>query len=96
MLHQRCIKIWGTWVAQSVKHLTLDFRSGHDFRVPELQSGVRFWADGVETARDSLSLSLPVCSSSPPPSQNKHLKKTVKEKKYIKIYTPYFSAMEKK
>ena len=23
----------GTWVAQSVKHLTLDFSSGHDLRV---------------------------------------------------------------
>ena len=23
----------GTWVAQSVKHLTLDFSSGHDVRV---------------------------------------------------------------
>ena len=22
--------IWDAWVAQSVKHLTLDFRSGHD------------------------------------------------------------------
>ena len=22
----------GTWVAQSIKHLTLDFGSGHDFR----------------------------------------------------------------
>ena len=33
---------WGAWVAQSVKHLTLDFGSGHDLRVvrfsPELGS----------------------------------------------------------
>ena len=26
-------KLWGGWVAQSVKHLTLDFSSGHDSRV---------------------------------------------------------------
>lgn len=26
-------KEWGTWVAQLVKHLTLDFGSGHDLRV---------------------------------------------------------------
>ena len=24
---------WGTWLAQSVKHPTLDFGSGHDLRV---------------------------------------------------------------
>ena len=24
---------WGTWVAQSVKHVTLDLGSGHDLRV---------------------------------------------------------------
>ena len=25
--------LWGTWVAQSVKHPTLNFGSGHDLRV---------------------------------------------------------------
>ena len=30
-------KEWGTWVAQSVEHLTLDFCSGHDPRVIELR-----------------------------------------------------------
>ena len=25
-------KCWGTWVAQFIKHLTLDFSSGHDLR----------------------------------------------------------------
>ena len=24
------LKVWGTWVVQSVKHLTLDLGSGHD------------------------------------------------------------------
>ena len=24
---------WGTWVAQLVKHLTLDYGSGHDLRI---------------------------------------------------------------
>ena len=29
---------WGTWVARSVKHPTLDFSSGHDFGVMRLSS----------------------------------------------------------
>ena len=28
-----CVSIWGTWVAQSVEHLTLGLGSGHDLRV---------------------------------------------------------------
>jgi len=44
---------WGTWVAQSVKLLNLDFCSGHDLRVmrssPALGSAV-----GGESAWDSL------------------------------------------
>lgn len=27
---------WGAWVAQSVKHLTLNFSSGHDLRIVQL------------------------------------------------------------
>ena len=29
---------WGAWVAQSVKHLTLDFGSGHDLTAQEFES----------------------------------------------------------
>ena len=29
----KVVRIWGVWVAQSVKHLALDFDSGHDPRV---------------------------------------------------------------
>ena len=28
---------WGTWVAQSVKHLILDLGSGHDLTVSKLE-----------------------------------------------------------
>ena len=42
--------IRGTWVAQSVKHLTLDFGLGHDLTVCEFESHIRFWADSAEPA----------------------------------------------
>ena len=48
----------GTWVAQSVKHLTLDFGSGHDLMVCEFEPCVRLCADSEEPAWDSLSPSL--------------------------------------
>ena len=32
-LNLKCHCLWGTWVAYSVKHLTLDLGSGHDPRV---------------------------------------------------------------
>ena len=58
----------GAWVARLVKPLTLDFVSGHDLLVCEIELlvceielRVRFCADSVEAAWDSLSLSL--CSS---------------------------------
>ena len=35
---------WGAWVAQSVKHLTVDFASGHDFTVCELKPCIRIHA----------------------------------------------------
>ena len=41
-------------MAQSVKHLTLDFSSGHDPTLHEFEPHVRFWADSVEPACDSL------------------------------------------
>ena len=48
-------------MAQLVKHLTLDFSSGHDLTVHEIfemEPHVRFYTDSVEPAWDSLSLSL--------------------------------------
>ena len=54
-------------MAQSVKHPTLDFHSGHDLSVHEFQPLDRFCADSAQPAWDSLSpfLSAPpvlVCS----------------------------------
>ena len=53
----------GTRVAQTVKHLTLDFSSGHDPMVREIEPCIGLSDDRVEAAWDSLSPSL-----SPPPS----------------------------
>ena len=47
----------GTWVAQSVEHLTLDFGSGHDLTVCGFKSHVGLRADSAEPAWDCLSLS---------------------------------------
>ena len=51
---------WGTWVAQSVQHLALDFGLGHDLTVHEIEPCVGLCADNKEPAWDSLSLSLPL------------------------------------
>ena len=64
----------GSWVARSVKRLSLGFGSGHDLTVREFEPGVRLCDDSAEPAWDSLSLplSLPLpysCSLSL--SQNK-------------------------
>ena len=48
----------GAWVAQSVKLPTLDFDSGHDLMVHEIESRVRLHADSTEAAWDSLPFSL--------------------------------------
>ena len=48
----------GTWVAQSVKRLTLDFQSGHDLGVCEFEPHIGLHADSAEPAWDSLSLPL--------------------------------------
>ena len=40
----------GTWVAQSVERLTLDFGSGHDLTVRGFEPRVGFWADSAEPA----------------------------------------------
>ena len=49
---------WGAWVAQLVKHPTLDFGLGHDFMVHEFEPCIGLCADSVEPAWDSFSLSL--------------------------------------
>ena len=54
-------KSWGVWVAQSVKHLILDFGSDHDLTVCEIKPHVRLHADLAEPAWDSLPPSL--CTS---------------------------------
>ena len=63
-------------MAQSGKHLTLDFDSGHDLAVLELEPQMKLWADSA--AWDSLSPFLPlsvppllVCPSTHSLSQNK-------------------------
>ena len=52
----------GTWVAQSVEHLAVDFSSGHGLMVCEFEPHVGPCTDSVEPAWDSLSLPL----SAPP------------------------------
>ena len=47
----------GVWVAQSVKHLTFDFGSGHDLMVPGIKPHAGLCTKSVEPAWDSLSLS---------------------------------------
>ena len=48
----------GTWVVQSVKRLTLDFGSGHDLMVCEIEPHVESHFGNAEPAWDSLSPSL--------------------------------------
>ena len=48
----------GAWGAQSIKHLTLDFGSGHDPTVHEIELHTELSADSSEPACDSLSPSL--------------------------------------
>ena len=45
-------------MAQLVRHLTLDFGSGYDLMVHEIEPRVGFCTDSVESAWDSLALSL--------------------------------------
>ena len=44
--------VWGAWMAQSVKYLTLDFSSDHDLMVCEIQP---LCVDSTEPAGDFLS-----------------------------------------
>ena len=48
------------WVAQSVKHPTLDFSSGHDLTVQELQPHIGLCADSAQSLLGVLSLHLSV------------------------------------
>ena len=48
----------GTWVPQLVKYLTLDFGSGHELMVHEMESPIMLCTDSTEPAWDFLSLSL--------------------------------------
>ena len=57
------IYLGGTWVAQSVKHLTLDFSSSHDLTVRGMEPGIWLCADSVEPAWDYIAPFLSV----PPP-----------------------------
>ena len=52
--------IGGTWVAQSVKHPTLDFGLGHDLTVGGIEPHVGLYADSSEPAWVSLSPFLPL------------------------------------
>ena len=49
-------------MAQSVKHLNLDFSSGHDLNVDELEPDIGLCVDSAEPAWDSLS---PLLSAPP-------------------------------
>ena len=57
----------GTWVAQLVKHPTLDLGSSHDLVVPKFEPCIRLCADDAEPTWDSVSPSLcppPTCAPS--------------------------------
>ena len=57
--HQENRTLWGAWVSQSVKPLTLGFSSGHDLPVRGLRPNVGLCTDSAEPAWDSLPLSAP-------------------------------------
>ena len=72
----------GTWVAQSVKCVTLDFGSGHDLTVSEFEPRFGLHTDSGEHAWDSLSLFLcpsPACALSLSLSKKKIIKKILNE-----------------
>ena len=52
-------ELQGAWVAQLVKHLTLDFGSGHDFAVLEIKPCFGLCTDSTERLLGILSL--PFC-----------------------------------
>ena len=65
---ERLRTLRGAWVVPSVKDLTLDFGSGHDLTVCEMESCVGLCADSMEPAWDSLSCTLSLSLSTPPPT----------------------------
>ena len=72
-------------MVQSVKHLALDFSSGHDLTVCEFEPHMGLCADSSEPAWDSLSPSL---SAPPPLTLSISLSKINKLKKiFLKMYT---------
>ena len=54
---------WSAWVAQFVKHLTLDFSSSHDLTVGGLKPHFGVYSDSLEPTWDSLSSPLSLCPS---------------------------------
>ena len=63
ILYYRQVYFRGAWVAQSVKILTLDFGSGHDLMVCELEPRIGLCTFSMEPAWDSLFFSLPLLHS---------------------------------
>ena len=59
-LYYRKVTIQGTWVAQSVECLTINFCSGHDLRVCGIKPCIRLCTDSMEPAWNSLFPSLPL------------------------------------
>ena len=58
------MKIRDAWVAQSVKHLTLGFGSGHDLMVHEFEPHIRLCVDSSEPgACFGFCVSLSLCPS---------------------------------
>ena len=78
----------GAWVAQLVKHLTLDFGSSHDLRV--VRSGSML---GVDSACDSLFPSVPPRFCSLSLKKNKKYKKEMKHGKCFKQGNPQSSSL---
>ena len=58
--YSKSLILRGAWEAQSVKRLTLDFGSGHDLMVCKFEPHIRLYTDSMQSAWDSLSLSLSV------------------------------------
>ena len=85
----RISHFWGSWVVESVEHLTPDFSSGHDLVLCGFEPRIRLCSDRVELAWDSLSLPLFLPLS---PAHMKTLPKTMRQNK---TKTPTFLIEEK-
>ena len=83
-LQLRVFLILDTWVAQSVKRPTLDFGSGHDLTVREIESRIRFCADSACLLGI---LSLPLSLPSPLLALSRSLKIKInfKKKFFLKL-----------